>query len=181
MRAGGRTASQECGPGASGPKRCAGFEGTPPNFVFAGRGENRQWEDAFVWREDGRFRMIVRDMGLFNHEVGLIMESADGLAWSEPKIACQPARAYFEQPPAPAHLTKYGRFERPQLLLRGERPAYLFTTTQGGRYQTASGFVFRIEQAKQSHSGWSPMSFCDCWFRCLPIRSYGFVTESAVR
>jgi hypothetical protein len=72
------------------------------------------------------------------------MESPDGLSWSEPRIAYQPVRSYLEEPPAPAHLTKYGRFERPQLLLRGERPAYLFTAAQGGRYQTASGFVFEV-------------------------------------
>jgi hypothetical protein len=89
-----------------------------PLVDFSGRGENRQCEDAFVWHEDGRFRMIVRDMGLFNHEVGLIMESRDGLSWSEPLIAYGPVRDYIEQPPAPKHLSKYGRFERPQLLLR---------------------------------------------------------------
>jgi hypothetical protein len=83
-------------------------------------------------------------MGVFNQEVGLIMESEDGLAWSEPLIAYLPVRAYVEQPPAPKHLTKYGRFERPQLLLRDGRPAYLFTTTQGGKYETASPFLFKI-------------------------------------
>jgi len=115
-----------------------------PLIDFSGRGGNRQCEDAFVWREDGRFRMIVRDMGLFSHEVGLIMESDDGLAWSEPLIAFQPVRAYVDQPPAPKHLTKYGRFERPQLLLRHGRPAYLFTTTQGGKYETSTPFLFKI-------------------------------------
>jgi hypothetical protein len=115
-----------------------------PLIDFSGRGGNRQCEDAFVWREEGKFKIIVRDMGIFSHEVGLIMESTDGLAWSEPKIAYQPARAYFEQPPAPKHLNKFGRFERPQLLLRHGHPAYLFTATQGGKFETASGFLFQI-------------------------------------
>lgn len=115
-----------------------------PLIDFSARGENRQCEDAFIWRDDGRFKIVVRDMGVFNHEVGLFMDSADGLAWSEPKIAYQNASAYIEQPPAPRHLSRYGRFERPQLLLRNGKPAYLFVTTQGGRYQTASGFVFRL-------------------------------------
>jgi hypothetical protein len=53
-------------------------------------------------------------------------------------------RAYVEQPPAPKHLTKYGRLERPQLLLRNGHPAFLFTTSQGGKYQTASPFLFKI-------------------------------------
>jgi hypothetical protein len=115
-----------------------------PLIDFSGRGQNRQCEDAFVWLQDGKFRIIARDMGVFNQEVGLIMESEDGLAWSEPLIAYLPVRAYVEQPPAPKHLTKYGRFERPQLLLRDGRPAYLFTTTQGGKYETASPFLFKI-------------------------------------
>jgi hypothetical protein len=89
--------------------------------------------------------MIARDMGLFNHEVGLLMESDDGLAWSEPQIAYGPVRTYVDQPPAPKHLSKYGRFERPQLLLRNGRPAYLFTTTQGGKYETSTPFLFKID------------------------------------
>ncbi|RPI19450.1 MAG: hypothetical protein EHM61_28300 [Acidobacteria bacterium] len=117
-----------------------------PLIDFSSRGENRQCEDAFVWREGGKWRMIVRDMGVFGHDVGLIMESDDGLAWSEPLIAYQPVRAYVEQPPAPRDLTKYGRLERPQILLRGGRPAYLFTTSQGGRYETATPFLFKIVQ-----------------------------------
>lgn len=116
-----------------------------PLIDFSGRGGNRQCEDAFVWREDERFKIIVRDMGVFNHEVGLIMESSDGLSWSEPKIAYGPASSYIELPPRPRHLTRYGRFERPQLLLRNGRPSYLFTALQGGRYETATGFVFRID------------------------------------
>lgn len=116
-----------------------------PLVDFSGRGANRQCEDACVWLEaDGRFRMIVRDMGVFNHEVGLIMESDDGLAWSEPRVAYRETSAYIEQPPAPRHLTRYGRFERPQVLLRDGRPTHLFVTTQGGRHATASGFVFQI-------------------------------------
>lgn len=116
-----------------------------PLIDFSARGNNRQCEDAFIWREDGKFRAVMRDMGLFNHEVGLLLESPDGLAWSEPQIAYGPVRDYVEQPPAPKHLSKYGRFERPQLLLRSGRPAYLFTTTQGGKYETSSPFLFRIE------------------------------------
>ena len=115
-----------------------------PLIDFSQRGENRQCEDAYIWHEDGRFHVILRDMGIYGHDVGLLMSSEDGLAWSEPKIAYHPVKAYVEQPPAPAHLTKYGRFERPQLLMRNGRPAYLFTTTQGGKFETASGFVFKI-------------------------------------
>jgi len=116
-----------------------------PIIDFSTLGQNRQFEDAFVWLEDGRFRMIGRDMGVFDHEVGLYLESQDGIRWGQPKIAYFAARHYIEQPPAPPHLKRYGRLERPQVLLRNGRPAYLFTSSQGGKYQTASGFVFRIE------------------------------------
>jgi hypothetical protein len=115
-----------------------------PLIDFSGRGESRQCEDAFLWRQDGRFRMIVRDMGVFNHEVGLYLESNDGLAWSDPTVAYHELSHYVEQPPRPRHLNRYGRLERPQLLLRNGKPAYLFGASQGGRYETASGFLFKI-------------------------------------
>lgn len=115
-----------------------------PLIDYSGRGENRQCEDAFIWRADGKFKAVMRDMGIFNHQVGLYLESDDGLSWSEPKIAFHPLRDYINQPPAPKHLSKYGRLERPQLLLRNGRPAYLFSASQGGKYETASGFIFKI-------------------------------------
>jgi beta-xylosidase len=108
---------------------------------------NRQVEDAYIYMEDGKFKMLMRDMGYFNHVVGLIMESDDGVNWSSPKIAWLGADSYFGNlPPAPKHLSRYGRFERPQLLMKNGRPEYLFTATQGGKYMTASGFVFKIEK-----------------------------------
>lgn len=61
-----------------------------------------------------RFKMLMRDMGYFDHEVGLIFTSTDGIHWSEPEIAWLGA------------------------------DAYLFTAMQGGRYETSSGFVFKI-------------------------------------
>ncbi len=107
---------------------------------------NCQVEDAFVYVENGKFKMLMRDMGYFNHVVGLIMESDEGLNWSPPKIAWLGANSYFDLPPAPKHLSRYGRFERPQLLMKDGRPEYLFTATQGGKYMTAAGFVFKIEK-----------------------------------
>jgi hypothetical protein len=88
--------------------------------------------------------MIARDMGIYGHEQGIIMNSEDGLHWSEPEIAYYGAGKYIQQPPAPPHLKKYGRFERPQVLLRKGKPAYLFTTSQGGKYMTSSAFIFKI-------------------------------------
>jgi len=121
-----------------------GYKRYPGNPIidFSGYGNNRQVEDAFVYMEDGKFKMLMRDMGYFDHFVGLIFESDDGLNWSLPKIAWYGADKYFEEPPAPKHLSRYGRFERPQLLTKGGNPEYLFTAMQGGKYMTASGFVF---------------------------------------
>lgn len=107
-------------------------------------GDNKQVEDAYVYIEDGKFKMLMRDMGYFDHEAGLIFESEDGINWSEPQIAWFGADAYLQEPPAPKHLKRYGRFERPQLLMKNGKPAYLFNAMQGGKYETASGFVFKI-------------------------------------
>jgi hypothetical protein len=121
----------------------AKYEGNPV-IDFSGEGANQQLEDAYVWFEDGKFKLIARDMGFFDHYVGLIFESENGLNWSLPKIAYAGAKNYVDEPPAPKHLRRYGRFERPQLLMKEKKPEYLFTTAQGGKHMTASGFVFKI-------------------------------------
>ncbi|RYD82140.1 MAG: glycosyl hydrolase family 43 [Sphingobacteriales bacterium] len=119
------------------------YEGNPI-IDFSAHGNNAQFEDAFIWQQNNRYHIIARDMGFFNHENGLILQSKKGIQWSEPKIAYEAAAKYFQQPPAPAHLKKYGRFERPQILFIKGKPAYLFTTTQGGKYMTASPFIFKL-------------------------------------
>jgi len=116
-----------------------------PIVDFSSYGENRQVEDAYIWHEDGKFKMLMRDMGFYDHTVGLYFESEDGLNWGNPQIGWFGADHYIEQPPAPKHLRRYGRFERPQLLIVDGKPAYLFCATQGGKYETASGFVFKIK------------------------------------
>lgn len=119
------------------------YEGNPV-IDFSAKGGNKQFEDAFIWREKGKFKIIARDMGIFNHEDGLIMESRNGLKWKDPQIAYYAAPQYITQPPPPSYLKKYGRFERPQLLLQNDEPTYLFTTSQGGKYMTSSPFIFKI-------------------------------------
>lgn len=116
-----------------------------PVIDFSALGNNRQFEDAFVWREDNRYRMLARDMGIFSHEAGLYLESADGITWSQPQIAYNALSTYINEPLAPPHLKRYGRLERPQLLMRNGKPQYLFTAAQGGRYNTSSAFIFRID------------------------------------
>lgn len=125
----------------AGPYRKVGLN---PVIDFSSRGNNCQFEDAFVWQEEGKVKLIARDMGFFDHEKGLYFESEDGMRFSEPTIAYCELSRYLEQPPAPAHLKRYGRLERPQLLLRNGKPAYLFGASQGGKYETASGVVMRI-------------------------------------
>lgn len=115
-----------------------------PVIDFSKYGNNTQMEDAFIWFEGKKFNMIARDMGYFNHENGLLLNSKNGTDWSEPEIAYRATKFYFEQPEAPKHLKKYGRFERPQLLLKDSEPAYLFVTTQGGKFNTSSPYVFKI-------------------------------------
>jgi len=115
-----------------------------PVIDFSSRGNNAQLEDAFVWHEQNRFHMLARDMGYYNHQYGIIMNSRNGKKWSKPEIAFYEADKYISQPPAQSHLSRYGRFERPQLLLENGKPTYLFTASQGGQFMTASSFIFKI-------------------------------------
>ena len=115
-----------------------------PVIDFSSKGANRQFEDAFVWMEKNKFKMIARDMGIYNHEVGIIMQSKKGIHWDDPKIAYYGADKYIQQPTPPSYLKKYGRFERPQILFQNGKPSYLFTASQGGKYMTSSSFIFKI-------------------------------------
>lgn len=115
-----------------------------PIIDYSSFGNNRQLEDGNVFIENGCFYMLARDMGSFDHEVGIILESKDGIHWSEPKISYFGVSHYIKEPPAPANLKKYGRFERPQVLMQSGKPTHLFVTTQGGKYMHSTPFVFRI-------------------------------------
>lgn len=116
-----------------------------PVVDFSSRGNNAQMEDAYLWLEKKKFKMICRDMGYYNHQEGIIMESKDGKKWGAPLIAYYGAEHYgIKQPPAPSNLSRYGRFERPQILFIKNKPAYLFMASQGGKYMTASSYIFKI-------------------------------------
>jgi hypothetical protein len=115
-----------------------------PLINYSVFGQNRQVEDAFIWVENHRFHLLMRDMGFFNHTVGLYSTSDDGLTWSLPSKAWKGLAEYIREPQPPTYLKRYGRLERPQLLMKDGHPAYLFTATQGGRYGTASGFVLQL-------------------------------------
>jgi hypothetical protein len=115
-----------------------------PIVDFSIYGENKQVEDAYIWRDKKGYKMLMRDMGFYNHTVGLYFESEDGIRWGKPQIGWFGLSQYIKEAPAPASLNRYGRLERPQLLFKNGKPAYLFNATQGGIYNTASGFVFKI-------------------------------------
>ncbi len=115
-----------------------------PVIDFSSKGGNKQFEDAFVWQEKGKFKLLARDMGVYSQEAGLYMESKDGIKWGEPEIAFKPLREYVTEPAPPSYLKRYGRLERPQVLFIKGKPAYLFTASQGGKYMTASSFIFKI-------------------------------------
>ena len=116
-----------------------------PILDYSKLGNNRQLEDGNVFMENGKFFMLARDMGRFDHEVGIILESNDGIQWSEPKISYFGYSHYLQQPPAPSHLKKYGRFERPQILMQNGHPTHLFVASQGGKYMTSTNFVFEVK------------------------------------
>ena len=113
-----------------------------PVIDFSHLDEKTQCEDAYVWYENGLYNIIMRDMGYFNHELGLLMQSKDGICWGDPQIAYREASFYFDEP-LPG-ITRQGRFERPQLLMKDGIPQYLFAAYRGGRYRTSSGVVLKI-------------------------------------
>jgi hypothetical protein len=123
-----------------------------PVIDFSRRPNNAQLEDAFVWNEAGTYYMIARDMGFYNHEYGLLLSSTDGILWSEPQISYLDMKNYMQENDPPAHLKRFGRLERPMLLLDKDTgiPRYLFGATQGGAADTSTTFVFEIVSYKLS-------------------------------
>ena len=84
--------------------------------------------------------MVMRDMGVFYPHVGLILESEDGINWSEPKLGYKTSKDYFGG--------KIERFERPQILMKDGKPTHLFLAFMGGKYNTSSGAVLKIDNSK---------------------------------
>jgi len=121
-----------------------------PVIDFSLLPDNAQLEDAFIWKQNGKFHIVARDMGFFNHEYGLHLTSGNGLTWSKPKIAYLNMKTYIKEPAAPAHLKRFGRLERPMILMDkgGDTPKFLFGATQGGKFETSTSFVFEIINTK---------------------------------
>lgn len=127
---------------ASSPSGPYAKHGSNPIINLRTRLPGAECEDAYVWHEDGRYRMLMRDMGFYNHEYGLMFESDDGLSWGEPQIGYLNSQVYFPEPPN--GLDREGRLERPQLLMKNGKPEYLFCAIVGGKYNTSSGAVIKI-------------------------------------
>jgi len=117
-----------------------------PVIDFSHLHPDMQVEDAYIWHDGTQYCAVLRDMGFYNHEYGLFFTSQDGIAWSEtPEVAYKDAPTYFDE--KPNGLDREGRFERPQILMKNDRPDHLFCAFRGGRYQTSSGVVFRVRPA----------------------------------
>ncbi|MDP4611201.1 MAG: glycoside hydrolase family protein [Opitutales bacterium] len=116
-------------------------QGDGPLINLREKVTDAQCEDAYVWFEDGKFKLVMRDMGYWNHEYGLYFESDDGIDWGEPKVGYWNSHRYFDEPPT--GLKWEGRFERAQLLMRDGKPEYMFAAIRGGKYNTSTAIVLK--------------------------------------
>lgn len=117
-----------------------------PVIDLSYKGENVRLEDAYAFIEDGVYKLVTRDMGYFDNYGGLYFESRDGIKWSKPQRAFFGAEYYGLQHEERAdHLFRKNRIERPQILMQGGRPTYLFTSMQGGKYNLSTSFLFKID------------------------------------
>ena len=89
-------------------------------------------EDAYVWREEGQFKLIMKDMngGICGEKGGGIhAASLDGVNWT----IADPPQAYSRKVLwDDGTTTEQGHLERPQLLIENGRPTHLFFATGDG-------------------------------------------------
>lgn len=96
-------------------------------------------EDAYVWHEDGRFQLVMKDMngGIGGEKgAGIHATSNDGVTWT----ISQPAQAYSLTIAFTDALRRtFARVERPQLLIEHGRPRmlYLAVAERGDRSRVA--------------------------------------------
>ena len=95
----------------------------------------RGLEDPHVWIENGRYCMLVHDMGYDEEENGgWYFESNDGIHWSDPTLGHHGPTHYWNEP---------GRLETPLILRDGSGASdYLFVNRDTAGL--ATGFVFKI-------------------------------------
>lgn len=112
----------------------------PENPIIDYSGDGKKMEDPYVFLRDGRFHMIMADdnEGVVRKHGGIYVTSDDGVHWSEPALAYDTTAAYFGG--------QVERFERPQVLMRGGSPAYLYLAAGGSRHGHTSPAVLRVNR-----------------------------------
>ena len=115
------------------------YDGNP---VIDLASNNAQLEDSYIFASDEKIIQIARDMGYFNHEYGLYFESGDGITWSSPMIAYKNINDYMNDPISGSY--RCGRIERPQVLIRNGKPAYIFGALIGGKYGMSTSVVLKF-------------------------------------
>lgn len=118
-------------------------EGTEAKFQRLGHGPVTPFngffgdapiEDMFIWRTNGQFEMVAKDLTEDGHlsgerHAGIHATSADGLRWQ----ISQPPRSYSRRVRwADGRETVQGCLERPFLLIEDGRPTHLFAATGDG-------------------------------------------------
>ena len=101
-------------------------------------------EDPVIYIEKEKFHMILVEAYLAPGK-GLYLTSDDGIHWSGPMLGYQSADAYFGADGIDPQSRKPAKFERPQILMRNRRAAFLFLGLVGGEYGLSSGAVFSIK------------------------------------
>ncbi|MCL1045033.1 glycoside hydrolase family protein [Shewanella electrodiphila] len=98
----------------------------------------KQVEDAYVYFSNNTYYMVMRDMGVIHPHVGLMLESDDGINWSSPMLGYKTNTHYTDE-------KKIQRMERPQVLMEDGKPEYLFMALMGGKQNTSSGVVLKLD------------------------------------
>lgn len=121
-----------------------------PIIDFEPLGNNSQLEDATVFRFDNQYHMVARDMGVVDHQRGIIMSSDDGVHFNEPVLAYHGVEHYSDETIISLKdMSRSGNYERPQIIKNnlGE-PVAMIAASTGGKYATSTPALFLIDQSK---------------------------------
>jgi len=98
-----------------------------PEFAF-------HCEDPFIWHEDGRYHVIMKDMSgeiCGEEHAGIYAQSEDGIHWDVGEGDA--AKAYSRKVLwEDGVVREQGSFERPNLLIQDGKPTHLFAATCKG-------------------------------------------------
>ncbi|MBK1876167.1 sulfatase-like hydrolase/transferase [Pelagicoccus mobilis] len=113
------------------------YKKLPKNPLVSFSHLGKQVEDAYVFEYKKKYYMVMRDMGVIHAHVGLLLESEDGVNWSEPMLGYHTSKHYLGG--------EVERFERPQILFTDGKPTHLFLALMGGKYHTSTAAVLKID------------------------------------